>query len=149
MVHHLLNVLFQDRGMGRPYLSSQREVTLSPWLQWNPTSLPGGHLQLRTHLGVNNHLCSGTAHIQEPSSHLLAERFLELHEASRFETRVPDTGNSSSSVLQLQLLMRFARLLKAWSGLWAASPFTGQVNPQGTRITICNFFPHTCFFQAA
>ena len=115
--------------MGRPCLSLQREVTLSPWLQWNPTSHPGGHLQLRTHLGVNNHWRSGTAHIQEPSSHLLGERFLELHKASRFETRVPDTCNSSSSVLQLQLLMRFARLLKAWSSLWAASPFTSQHLP--------------------
>ena len=38
-------------------------------------------------------------------------------------------------MLQLQLLMPFARLLNAWSGPWAASPFTGQHLPWLTSLT--------------
>ena len=43
-----------------------REVTLAPWLQWTPTSGPGGHIQLKTRLGIINHWRNGTAHIQGP-----------------------------------------------------------------------------------
>ena len=68
-----------------------REVTLSPWFQWTPTSGPGGHHQLKTRLGIITHWRNGTAHIQGPSSQQLAGRILELREALKHETRVPTT----------------------------------------------------------
>ena len=111
---------------GQVLLELAREVTLSPWLQWNSTAGPGGHFPLRTRLVVINHWRRGTAHIQGPSRHMLAERLLELHEALRLETRVLCS--------RLLLFMRFVRLL-TYLGLPASRPVRtlGRRSPASTN----------------
>ena len=159
-VFHLPNVPFQDRGMDRPFKNSHAR---SPFhLGFSGIRRQAGRTSsAQDSLGRHQPLAQRDRAHSGASSHLLAEGLLELQEASRLETRVPGTGDSGGYALQAPVAHAVCQMADPRGPASSTSaPVPGpsprspagictRFDQQGTQITIYNFFPHTCFFQAA
>ena len=159
LLHHLHRVLFQDRGVDR-YHSSLHARSRSTVASLEPDGRP-----TRTSSAQDSTTGAARLPTQGPSSHMLAERLSRT--ARGLETRVPDSGVTGGSVHHAPVVHGL-RASSPVRTLGRLLPVTCRQQPwlkhlvspklhcrlwtfdqQGTRITVCNFFPPTRIFHAA